>query len=281
MENNESLYFNCTACGKCCTSPPSFTSKEFLKYYDKFPFSIFFLNTIISSEQKKQIEDYFIVKPVPSKSNLFFYSLIDFRPLFTENLSCPYLKNNLCSLQDDKPTKCKTVPFISLYDESTQYKAFQEWHVKNNSFYGFGCLSDEPKEGLIKIYDKKEILDNNYKSNFHLLEKQYKEQKEDLINFLNGDFPYNYQFNYPSAVYFINPSFYLQFLLTSNKITKEELINFIDLQKTLLNNLIEKNIQMKNKKDKQTTHYARQFLYENETLKNLLLEYINKENNEN
>lgn len=38
---------------------------------------------------------------------------------------------------------------------------------------------------------------------------------------------------------------------------------------------------MKNKKDKQTTHYARQFLYENETLKNLLLEYINKENNEN
>lgn len=277
MENNASLYFNCTACGKCCTSPPSFTSNEFLKFIDKFPFSIAISHNPLKNEKFfiEQKEPYATIKKIPNNFSMVYFSSVDFQPLFTNSVGCNQLNNKLCNLHEDKPLKCKVVPFVNTFNEDIQISLIENV-FKKNPLLKEGCLTKENKENYIKIYDSNKIIDNSFKSNFDLLE-DYLQNQKGLINEFLVYINKTGLSEAPGKQHIINPAFFMAFLcFEKNQISVVDFISYLEKQNEQYKSLIDRNLKIKDKSDKTSTEFARKFLEHNLTfIKGMQNELLN------
>lgn len=110
--------FACTACGLCCYGLLPLSVEEALQWADAFPLAMSVtpvkagtrgyatkeIGVSFSSGSKKPI--YLIVTPVA---------------LIPSNMACPKLADdNLCSVHEDKPQRCRTMPFYAYKDEDSQ-----------------------------------------------------------------------------------------------------------------------------------------------------------------
>ena len=78
----------CEGCTECCKKPMApLILDDFEKVYKYFPILIAKLD---------------VLKPVMLLSN---------------DISCPYLKNNLCSIYENRPPACKIYPYSPWYDK--------------------------------------------------------------------------------------------------------------------------------------------------------------------
>lgn len=112
-------HFHCTACGKCCSGWIPLTLEDALKHAGRFPLALIWTplrqgakaydltarqgTTLTLSKRKKlalQIAPTAYIPPA---------------------LSCPELQpDNLCSIHDDKPLRCRTMPFSPYREENDQ-----------------------------------------------------------------------------------------------------------------------------------------------------------------
>ena len=111
--------FTCTACGKCCYGWLPLTIADALANADRFPLAVMFspvrqgaksfervsrLGTTIALKKKKQAA--LRVSPIAYLPSTF---------------PCPALgPDGLCSIHDDKPLRCRAMPFSPYQDEADQ-----------------------------------------------------------------------------------------------------------------------------------------------------------------
>jgi Fe-S-cluster containining protein len=111
--------FQCTACGKCCYGLLPLTLKDALAHAGRFPLALiwkpirpgskaFDLATQIGATVRLPDRKTVAVQIVPTG-----YIPSSFR--------CPALRpDNLCGIHDDKPSRCRTMPFYPYREEQDQ-----------------------------------------------------------------------------------------------------------------------------------------------------------------
>ena len=111
--------FSCTACGKCCYGWLSLTLKDALAHSERFPLAVIWtpvrqgsksfsmaarLGVTVGLRKRKKIA----VRIVPTA-------------YIPPSLPCPSLASDgLCSIHDDKPSRCRTMPFFPYREEGDQ-----------------------------------------------------------------------------------------------------------------------------------------------------------------
>ena len=113
------LNFDCTICGKCCYGQIPLTIEDAITYADRFPLAITWtpvgvenkyfehttrLGSLISLTKRKNIG----VRITPTA-------------YIPPSLPCPELaEDNKCNIHDNKPSRCRTMPFSPYRNETHQ-----------------------------------------------------------------------------------------------------------------------------------------------------------------
>ena len=111
--------FHCTACGKCCYGWVPLTLKDALAHAGLFPLAVVWtpvkpaskafditakLGLTVSTRDKKKLA----VRIAPTA-------------YIPPSMPCPALtRDNLCGIHEEKPSRCRTMPFFPYRDENDQ-----------------------------------------------------------------------------------------------------------------------------------------------------------------
>lgn len=111
--------FACTACGRCCTGSLPINVAEALQRADTFPLAMSI------TPMKPSARGHGIVGRIGASVTLSkrqTISLVVTPMSFVPNtLPCPQLSDEgLCGIHDDKPLRCRTMPFYPYKDEEAQ-----------------------------------------------------------------------------------------------------------------------------------------------------------------
>lgn len=111
--------FSCTACGLCCYGSLPLTFDEALAKAGRFPLAISVTPVKVGSRGQRSIGSMAAkVRLANRKEISVIVSPISFIP---PSLPCPELStDNLCSIQENKPLRCRAMPFIPTRDEDQQ-----------------------------------------------------------------------------------------------------------------------------------------------------------------
>ncbi len=174
----DTVSFNCTACGKCCNSPPLLSVPELLHHESLFVGSLA-LRRISSPESEASFDarrglilsnsdsalltetlDAQLFSAKQTKSADFYVSLMPMAIDYESLKKCPALaENNQCRIQHNrKPVVCSMVPFDSLYPDSLQHLVLQSRH------YGEECIMSGTKAGYQVVIEKQQVVSQEYQT---------------------------------------------------------------------------------------------------------------------
>jgi Fe-S-cluster containining protein len=111
--------FSCTACGKCCYGLLPLTIDEAMAHAGTFPLAISITPVKPNARGQSVAKEIGASLAISKKASLFLIvTPVSFIPL---SLPCPELaSDNKCSIHEDKPLRCRTMPFFPYNDESHQ-----------------------------------------------------------------------------------------------------------------------------------------------------------------
>lgn len=111
--------FACTACGKCCYGILPLTISDAINGADAFPLAISF-TPIKQSERHFKLTAQLGTSFQISKRQKVAVLMMPVAHI-PASMPCPKLTtNNLCSIHDTKPLRCKTMPFYPYHEEDQQ-----------------------------------------------------------------------------------------------------------------------------------------------------------------
>jgi Fe-S-cluster containining protein len=118
MAQESSLRFACTACGKCCCGWLPLTLDEAVEHSDLFPLAIA-LGIVRRGDPSFEIAAKMGLETRMAKKHdvAIVASPISYIP---NELSCPALKDSLCSIHSHKPVRCAAMPFHAAFAEGEQ-----------------------------------------------------------------------------------------------------------------------------------------------------------------
>lgn len=111
--------FACTACGKCCFGQVPLTIRDALAHVDLFPIALVWTPVRPQSRDFDCMARLGVKLRVSGKQDL----AVQIVPTayIPATLPCPALgDDNLCTIHDAKPLRCKTMPFYPFVDERVQ-----------------------------------------------------------------------------------------------------------------------------------------------------------------
>ncbi len=112
--------FQCTACGKCCYGQVPLTIDEAFRHVDRFPLAMVWTPIREASKDFAMVSQLGAVFTLPNRKKLA--TLIVPTAYLPATLPCPALRDdNLCDIHQNKPLRCRTMPFYPYRDE--QYQA--------------------------------------------------------------------------------------------------------------------------------------------------------------
>jgi len=111
--------FACTACGACCYGVLPLTVSEALAWADTFPLAISITPVRPGARGYSSLRHLGVdVAFGPRRTMSLLVSPVSFIP---PNMACPKLSpENLCSIHETKPERCRTMPFLGYKDEDSQ-----------------------------------------------------------------------------------------------------------------------------------------------------------------
>lgn len=168
FNQNDTIHFSCTQCGKCCSKAP------FVHFYDMLQLSEdFFFQTahhaVLSNTKdplEKELIDHLqvlghtIVMPEEHIESTLFY-FIDFMPVaYPSYKSCPKLENNLCTIYGKRPSSCRLAPLDAKFDDTQQWRTlnFYKENVEKND-WKCDFSNDQPV-----VYKNQEIYQTHHNS---------------------------------------------------------------------------------------------------------------------
>jgi Fe-S-cluster containining protein len=111
--------FLCTACGKCCFGWLPLTLKDALTHAGRFPLAVVWTPVKQASKAYDITARLGLVTMTRDKKRL----AVRIAPTayIPPSLPCPALTaNNLCVIQADKPSRCRTMPFFPYREQNNQ-----------------------------------------------------------------------------------------------------------------------------------------------------------------
>ncbi|NTC84022.1 YkgJ family cysteine cluster protein [Agrobacterium tumefaciens] len=111
--------FACTACGACCYGLLPLTVPEALRWADTFPLAMSITPVRPGTRGHMSLRHLGVnVSFGPRRPMSLLVWPISFIP---PNMACPKLSpENLCSIHEMKPERCRTMPFLGYKDEDSQ-----------------------------------------------------------------------------------------------------------------------------------------------------------------
>lgn len=111
--------FACTACGRCCSGSLPINVAEALKRADTFPLAMSLTPVMPSARGHKIVGRIGATVTLSKKQTVsLVVTPLSFVP---SSLPCPELSDaGLCRIHDDKPLRCRTMPFYPYKDEDAQ-----------------------------------------------------------------------------------------------------------------------------------------------------------------
>lgn len=111
--------FACTACGKCCVGWIPMTIADAVKHADKFPIAMVW--TPVASKKPAHNDTARLFTTCRSPKGGRIALRIVATAYIHPSLPCPLLtEDSLCGIHDDKPLRCRTMPFFPYRSESAQ-----------------------------------------------------------------------------------------------------------------------------------------------------------------
>lgn len=111
--------FLCTACGKCCYGQIPLTVQDAWVHAQRFPLAMVWSPVREGSKDFKSVARFGTVVSVPKAKNLAV--LIVPTAYLPPSFACPELTpDNLCAIHQQKPARCRTMPFYPYRDEQFQ-----------------------------------------------------------------------------------------------------------------------------------------------------------------
>lgn len=113
------LRFACTACGKCCYGQLPLTLKDALAHAGRFPLALLW------TPLRKGSKDFPLVASlgvtVPLSRHAGVAALVVPTSYVPPQMPCPALSAEmLCTIHDDKPSRCQSMPFYPYREERFQ-----------------------------------------------------------------------------------------------------------------------------------------------------------------
>jgi len=111
--------FACTKCGKCCYGWLPLTIADALSHAHRFPLVVMLTPVRSGSKSFNIVKRTGFVLPLSrSKSFAVRISPLAYVP---PAMPCPALgPDNLCSIQNEKPARCRALPFSPMFEETEQ-----------------------------------------------------------------------------------------------------------------------------------------------------------------
>lgn len=112
-------HFACTACGKCCYGQLPLTIKDALVHAGRFPLALLWTPLRKGSKDFPSVSRLGV--SVPLRKHPGLAALVVPTSYVPPNMACPALgPDMLCSIHDEKPTRCKSMPFYPYREERFQ-----------------------------------------------------------------------------------------------------------------------------------------------------------------
>lgn len=114
-----SRHFACTACGLCCYGLVPLTIDEAVQHAARFPLAITITPIKPGTRGHNIVEHIGATVTLPSKKRSWL--LITPVAFIPPTVQCPELSaDNLCGIHDQKPVRCRAMPFYAYKDEDHQ-----------------------------------------------------------------------------------------------------------------------------------------------------------------
>lgn len=112
-------HFACTACGKCCYGWVPLTLKDALAHSGRFPLAVVW--TPVRQASKAFAITAKIGLTIKTRDKKTLAVRIAPTAYIPPSMPCPALTpDNLCGIHDEKPSRCRTMPFFPYREESDQ-----------------------------------------------------------------------------------------------------------------------------------------------------------------
>lgn len=145
-------HFQCTACGKCCNGLLPLTCKDALAHASRFPLGFVWTPVQQNSNDFSMTSKLGITIKLADRKELAV--LIVPTSFIPSYFSCPALgEDNLCGIQRNKPSRCKTMPFYPYREEQYQFELL----VPRK---GWAC--DTSTDAPIVFQDKKIVFRDDF-----------------------------------------------------------------------------------------------------------------------
>ncbi|WP_298595230.1 YkgJ family cysteine cluster protein [uncultured Zoogloea sp.] len=168
-----SIYFGCTACGKCCRGGPALSLDECLEHADRFVIGLNWrlqslrLSADFTEKQVQQIKAHQEEIGFHTVRSGSFFAFVQVFPMVVDYASmhptkpvCPMLDADTgrCSIYEVRPLMCRSVPFDPIVPPAVQRINVLQFGK------AVGCASEIPGEGKALVFDGEQIVDNEYAS---------------------------------------------------------------------------------------------------------------------
>lgn len=111
--------FSCTACGKCCSGWLPLTLNDALRHVERFPLFLIWSPVRQGSKAFARTAEIGTTVRIARKKEIAV--AITPTAYIPPAVNCPALNpDGLCAVQDEKPMRCKTMPFSPYREENNQ-----------------------------------------------------------------------------------------------------------------------------------------------------------------
>jgi Fe-S-cluster containining protein len=116
---NVTRHFACTACGKCCHGQLPLTLKDALAHAGRFPLALLWTPLRKGSKDFPLVAHLGVTVPLAKHPGLA--ALVVPTSYLPPKIACPALgADMLCTIHDQKPSRCKSMPFYPYREERYQ-----------------------------------------------------------------------------------------------------------------------------------------------------------------
>lgn len=148
MNESNVINFECTSCGACCQSAPKLTFFDLLNLSDQFIFQTKHFSVLSTSkdplpkERIHHLERLAHTLILEEEKMVIFYWMSLGALQKPSQKTCPKLKDNLCSIYNNRPINCRNMPAYIAYPPSMQEKVITFY--KHNTMFKCDFSEDAP-----------------------------------------------------------------------------------------------------------------------------------------
>lgn len=282
LMNISEVYFSCTQCGKCCESNFPLTFEEMFKYKDDFiqklRIQLHLFPAYLASNEYAEVSQLFrkIYIPISLPDTNFHPIFISIQSVQSSYESmCPKLDGNKCSIYDNRPLNCKSLPLEATLPDSLQSKHYVHW-ILAGGLKKFECnlanIDDIPEKNRDNKVQAELFINWNKEKQCYEFNNtyytEYKKEQDELMNhfelkqeILQHHLTYTkmkmselYQF-LKKEILVTHVGSIISGMIKKNYCTKQDALAFFQSQVKLIQSEIAKAKARKNKEERVETKF--------------------------